>query len=478
MSDPEVRVIMGAREWRLGASTRTLPAGQIVIGVSGSRSRAVMLDGQLVRLSSGKEGLLAVDLKRSTGYHRLEVDGSTFWFATEDAKLGLEGIEAMLADLKTMGTGWTGQALFSDGTGLRDTHVLYAWLDQWADVTLAAMKAILATPRASSTKTRVLSRRGGSGVLVAPTLRLLRSAPRRYLSASPSGLISVDGESFDPLRVVRRRRSMTLDTIANRRAVTLLGWLVKVLEEVLSSDPEQGTMVRCRLWLSDAEVLQRRPLAQRLARAEVGAVPRQAEEATEARYRTSYELSTDLRRQFGWSASRTPLPRYSYVERADSIYQAYAASCVARALGLTQTTEVLGAQSPAFSGSEFDLYYDTLCPPTVLRSWRSSSVKPDTSRPDLLLHERATGRVAVLDAKYRLADGAATEDSRKEVTAYLGLYGLRTITILFPGEADTGRLVTGEGRTIIELPLKPPAPQETLAVGLPAILARLELPPY
>lgn len=478
MNGPEVRLISGPQEWALGSSVRTIPAGQIVIAVSGSRTRTVMLDGRTARLSSGREGLMAVDLKRSTGYHRLDVDGSTFWFATEDAKLGLEGIEMMLADLRTIGTGWAGQALFSDGSGLRDVHVLYAWLDQWADAALAAVSAILAAPRPVSANTRALSRRGGPGVLVAPTLRLLRSAPLQYLSMNPSGLIEVDARRYDPLRVVVRRRTMTLDSIANRRAVGLLRWLVRLVQEVLSSDPDTTTQVRCRLWLNAAKTLQQRPVAHRLRSAEAGAAPRQAEELTDARYRRSYEVSQDLRRKFGWSAQATPLPRYSYVDHADAIYQAYAASCVARALGLTQTSEVLGAESPAFSGADFDLYFDSLCQPQVLRSWRAASDMPDKSRPDLLLRERATGRVAILDAKYRLFKGEATEDSRKEVTSYLGLYGLRTITIIFPGEPKLARVITGKGHTIIELPLKPPDQDATLATHLPNVLAGLELPQY
>jgi len=440
----------------------------------------VILNGRATRLSSGNQGLIALDLTRSTGYHRLEVDSTVFWFGTEDAKLGLDGIEAMLTDLRTLGTGWTGQALFSDGTGLRDVHVLYAWLDQWADIALAAVDAILTSPRAITRSTQALTRRGGPAVLLSPTLRLLRSAPQRYLSVSHSGLIPVGNKWYDPLRVVMRRRTSSLDTIANYRAVRLLGWLAKLSREVLDDQPDPSPRARCRLWFNRAQTLQRRPLAQRLKAGPRGvAAPRQAEETTEARYRTSYEISRDLHRQFGWSANRTPLPRFSYVERADTIYQAYAASSIARALGLTQTAEVLGSVPLAFSGPEFDLYYDTPCPPQVLRSWRAHSNRPDASRPDLLLHERSTGRVAILDAKYRLGpDGGASEDSRKEVSAYLSLYGLRAITILYPGAGQESSSVTAKGHAIVELPLAPPVPESAIVAAVPDILATLEHPPY
>lgn len=477
MTGPRARAVLGPREWSLGPEPLILPAGQVVLAVADARSRNVLLDGRATRLSSGREGLLAVDLTRSTGYHRLEVDGQVFWLGTEDAKLGLAGIEAMLAHLKTLGTGWTGQALFSDGRGLRDAHVLYAWLDQWAEAAMTAVDAVLTSPRTATYTSRALSRRGGPAVLVAPTLRLLRSAPQRYLIRSPSGVIPVGTAAYDPLRVVVRKRTTSLDTVANRRAIALLTWLVKFCREVLAGQPDTQTAARCRLWLNRAQTLQRRPLAQALGRsAAVTQAPRQAEEAIEARYRTSYQIGRDLRRLFGWTASLTPMPRFSYVERADTIYQAYTASCLAQALGLTQVSPVLGSQPLAFSGPRFDLYYDTIAPPAVLRSWRAGSSRPDSSRPDLLLHERDTGRVALLDAKYRLGTGGgASEDSRKEVTSYLGLYGLAGITILYPGAGHEPTVVAGRGRSIVEVPVAPPA---DLSPALQVILARLQRPPF
>lgn len=473
-----VRAIVGPQSWTLGESPSVLPASTVVLSVSGASSKRVLLDGRTCRLSPGSEGLLALDLTRSTGFHRIDVDSHTFWFCTEDAKLGLAGIEAMLTHLGNLGTGWTGQALFSDGEGLRDSHVVYAWLDAWAEQTLAAIEGILTAPRPSTKVSQELSRRGGPGVLPAPTLRLLRSAPRRYLQASPSGSLVVDGQAYDPLRVVVRKRRTTLESIANRRATEVLTWLSRLLNEVLQSDPDGTTKVRCRLWLNKTESLRRKPLAQALrASVPVTHAPRQPEETTEKLYRKSYNAYRDMRRLFGWSASAVPLHRYSYVQRADSIYQAYVASCLARELDLRQTTDVLGSEPLAFSGPRFDLYYDTLCPPNVLKSWRAASHVPDQSRPDLLLHERATGFVALIDAKYRLAkNGGASEDSRKDVTSYLGLYGLQSITIVYPGLSHDVSVISGEGHSIVEVPLVPPA--SSLALAVPQILSTLAPAPF
>ena len=206
MSVAAVRLLAGRYEVSLGDDVQIVPSAQVVLSVAGARSRNAFLDGRAVRLSSGEVGLLSVDLVRSTGFHRFTVDGETYWFGTEDAKLGLAGIVTMLDELGTMGTGWTGQAMFSDGSGMRDPHVAYGWLDQWADEALGAVAAVIETPRANQRTTRALRRRGGAGVLLAPTLRLLRSDPRRYLAEAPGGIIEADGRRFEPLRVVARKR--------------------------------------------------------------------------------------------------------------------------------------------------------------------------------------------------------------------------------------------------------------------------------
>ncbi|WP_157227319.1 hypothetical protein [Nocardia asiatica] len=474
MTEISVRLVAGARDWILADEPRIVPASPLVLVVKGNQSSSVSLDGRLMRLSSG---LLPVDLTRSTGYHRFEVDGRTFWFGTEDAKLRLAGIESMLNELNSLGVGWSGQMLFSDGRGMRDPHVVYGWLDAYAELALTAAAAVLAAPRMINTRSTALSRRGGANVLRAPTLKLLRSAPREYLAPDAEGILTMpDGRRYDPLRVVVKKRYSTLDTIANRRVVELLTWLIKLTKEVLASDPSTRAKTRCRLWANRASTLALKPVAQSLQHIRHGQPAlRQPEELTDRRYRTTYTMATDIHRLFGWSASSAPLPRYSYIDRSDQIYQAYVASKLAKELGLHQTQPILGSSAIAFAGPQFDLYYDTVCPPAVLRSWRASSSRPDHSRPDILLHERETGRVAILDAKYRIAqDGKASEDSRKEVTSYLGLYGLESISIIYPGDGSP-ETISGHGRSIHEIPLRPSIGLED---SLPLIMGSLQLPPF
>lgn len=472
-----VRVVTVRGEHILGSDIQVLPASLITLAIEGNRSANAMLDGRPVRLSGGRTSLLTVDLTRSTGYHRLEVDGQSFWFATEDSKLQLKGIEAMLQHLQALGTGWTGQVLFSDGSGFRDPHVVYGWLDTWADQALGAVERVMAAPRTAVSSTRRLSRRGGAGTLTPPTIRLLRSNPRQYLSASPNGLLDLYGDRYDPQRVVVRRRTTTIDTIANRRAISVLRSIARLTREVLDTALEPRVIARCRLWGNRADTLLQRPVALSVgSHQDHVSAPRQVEEMTDSTYGQTYQFARDLQERFGWSAQARRSSRLSYVEQSDRIYQAYAASRLASSLGLQQTSAILGREKIAFSGARFDLYYDTEPPSTVLRSWRAASSVPDTSRPDILLHERETGHVALIDAKYRARGGNATEDSRKDMSAYMSLYGLSSVVILYPGTNAGSRVVDGRGLRIIETPLTPATTD--LEEELPLVLSALQAPPY
>ncbi len=434
-------MLAGQFEIGLTDEPQIVPATQVVISVM-ARSRGTSLS--TAKRCGFRQAVLECSPSTSCAqpvYHHLVVDKRSYWFGTEDAKLGLNGIVAMLDELEGLGTGWTGQAMFSSGAGLRDAHVSYGWLDQWADEALLAVEAVLNTPRSKATTNEVLRRRGGSSVLLAPTLRLLRSDPQRYLAEHADGLIVEGGKRYNPLRVVARRRDSTLDTPANRRALAVLLWIERLCADVIVARAGIDATARARLWSNKARALQQRPLARALGTQTLDSAPRQAEETTEPAYRVTYRIAADLAGRFGWSAAVAPQSRLSYVEQSDVIYQAYAASRLAKELDMLQTGPVLGATQPAFSGDRFDLYYDTKPPANVLRSWRFYSHRPDDSRPDLLLHERSTGAIAVLDAKYRRArDGGASEDSRKDMSAYMGLYGLDAVTILFPGDRVRGCL--------------------------------------
>jgi hypothetical protein len=481
-SKTRVTAVVGTDAVSLTEEVTTLPAASVIVDITGPEGVDVLLDGRLLPVT-GPRVLTAVDLTRSTGFHRLQVGRQTFWFATEDAKLRLDGIEQMLATLRTSGVGWSGQLLFSDGVVLRDPHVVYSWLDRCGDAALDCVRRIINTPRTITRSDRSPSRRGGRPLHQAATTRLLRAHPDRYLEQSPTGLLTLGGKRYDPLRVVVRTRATSVESTANRRAVSLISRLDGLASEVLAANPDSNVAQRSRTWRESASQLLRRPLARTLAAgAPVGvlAAPRQTEETVDARYRESYRLSIDLSAKFGWAPTQRMLPRFSYVNRADTIYQAFVATVLADALGLAQTAPVLGQAPLAFAGDEYEIYYDTHPDPSVLRSWRHGSAKPDASRPDVLLRRRPSGELLVIDAKYRVEGTQATEDSRKDISAYMALYGLDTVVIAFPGQSPARcTAVTGQGKTILELPIGPWSGLKTELVGeLPTLIAAMRPPVY
>lgn len=167
-------MIVKSSEVELTEVPVVVPAGPVVITVTGHVDRSILVDGVPKRLTAGTQGMVALDYTRSTGYHRVHVDGCVFWFATEDRKLRLEGITRMLDELRGLGTAWSGQALFSDGSGYLDPHVVYGWLDANAERALDAIETVLAAPRSENVSARILSRRGGNSVLAVPTMRFIR----------------------------------------------------------------------------------------------------------------------------------------------------------------------------------------------------------------------------------------------------------------------------------------------------------------
>lgn len=477
---PELQASLITRsgvEIALGGDVSTVAPESIVLRVTGHTSRRIRIDGVDRRLSGGVTGVLAADYTRSTGFHRIEIDGQTLWFATEDSKLRLEGITRMLGHLRDLGTGWTGQALFSDGSGYLDPHVVYGWFDANADTALDAIETVLASPRTADISVRSLSRRGGSSVLAVPTMRFLRSDPRRNLVEQEGGLLTIDGKAFNPARVVVRRRQRTVDTVPNRRAVHLLGLVHQLLSDLMRAQLPPVAMARCRIWRERVGRLSAQPLAVALRlKPNALAKPRQGPEFTDRSYRTVFGVARSIS-DFGWTANADPSRRYSYIESADRIYQAYAVHRVAAVLGLMQAPGTFGTTSPAFTGADFDLYYDCVPPTEVVSSWRAQTPVPDASRPDLLLHEKATGRVAVLDAKYRVGrDGYASEDSRKEVAAYQSLYGLASVAILYPGTGRAARVIEDRGQSVVEIPVV--GPDDGLDEALAEVLDRLASPTY
>ena len=209
--------------------------------VTGARDLPVRLDGRLrLTASAGSTRVVALDLTRSTGVHHVRVGGSeSYWFATEDGKLGLAGLQEMLRYLRDSCRSWTGQLLFADGSGYADAPVLYGWLDQHADDALAVAEAIMRSPMRLRERRFEVTAEASGALAMSKTLALLRRRGRELLEPSVSGLRIGEG-IYLPRKVIIGRSVPRLDHPSNRRVISLLG-LIEGMARSVAAVAEDAT---------------------------------------------------------------------------------------------------------------------------------------------------------------------------------------------------------------------------------------------
>ena len=108
------------------------------------------------------------------------------------------------------------------------------------------------------------------------------------------------------------------------------------------------------------------------------------------------------------------------------------------------------------SSEDWHLYFDTKPPKHVLASWRDAAGRPANERPDLVLVRPTTGRVVVLDAKFKLDLQAtrATQPDLFEMQGYLNSFGTTVGGIIFPGPMLAANRIAAQGNSLLELPIR------------------------
>jgi hypothetical protein len=372
---------------------------------------------------------------------------------------------------------------FSDGFVLMDAHVIYGWLDEHADAAIAAADSIARAALSRRKIVRMVSSAPRGRLDVPATLRILRANPRDLLQPSERGSVALGAATYSPRKAVYRASHLTLDSPSNRRVVWLLATLSTFTAHVLQALDDGPERERCEGWqrralrLLASPPLVTIPFAARLAPPPSAPT---AEEQTDRRYAAIFHTFLSLPESRGWSASEALRPLYSYVQQSDVIYQAFVATALAQTLGIPPTSPNLGMKQPAFESREWALYYNVVPPPAVLRTWRSYSSFPDSYRPDVLLHHKRTGQVALIDAKYRQDGDAPPESARKELLAYRAAYGINRAALAFPPRTTMPkpRAISAQGNSLIELALIPaPDVATRLSELLPNLLAQLLVAP-
>ncbi len=440
-------IVRGQRVSLDAHATVEVPATSVLIEIPPRLAAVgVWLDGRRldVSLLAGGAGISSVDLSRHIGFHELTAGGHRWRFATHDGKLRLEGILALLRFLADSQIAWSGAMFFSgDDRVLRDARLDKAWLDDAWPRIVGACAAIAREPHSERTSTR---RRARTGLVdVARTTRFLRDH-RELVEELRHGAIqwTVDGsvKRGAPLEAIVRHSRTTTTTVPNRRATTLLVAVDRLVRGLLKqpslTDPAAEAL---RQIAAECAALLRLPPFAGLKQNLVVDAPRTITERVDQRYAEAYTLLAALRRERHWAPAMEVLPERAYVAFADQIFQQFCAHALARAKGLVASEE--GATAVLrFDSDEWVLWSNVKPPDDVLHDWRAESTRPADLRPDITIQHRPSGRVAVMDAKYRGDGTAPSLDSLSEAQLYLQAYELRQVCVLYP--AVTGHTTLSE----------------------------------
>lgn len=456
-----------AYDFALGAPGRLRPVrqgedvvvheGLLLLRVQGPAPAPVYVDDEPVSVTWSDDGRTAfgsLDWTNQVGYHRIEVRGSRVREAvdvrTSSAKATWNDVREMARTVAEQAFQFRQHFVYTSVTGerrvVRVPEAEYGWLRAHVDEVVSLCRDIDARPGVEAHHA-VKSSRRADRVDVAATFRLWRENPK-LLARGSGGPVDVEGTPYWPLAVRRQevhRRPAQREHAAAAHLVTVL--LNAVRELPRAEEPRlrlpPAALAALAEWqaklVAAAGLPVLRPFRQGAAGRRHPGGPPSALERTDRRYGRLRAIREEFARNLlidpdADSAVRTNL------HEAWRVFQAYCAHMVGVALGLTYTERhgVLtrrDASGRSMSSAEFDLYYDVIPPRQVLRSWRADTAFPAEERPDIVIHERATGRVALFDVKYKRRVGHVEPDDFTELQGYLHSFGLARGGIFYPSSA-------------------------------------------
>jgi hypothetical protein len=445
------------------ADTPTVvPSAYIVIELDGVALPAfVELDGRLSPLVTNDtrtKGYLQVDVFRSVGFHKLEVWGQQFVFATEDAKLRLDGILKILDYIGTAGLSWGSQLYFSDGAALRHPKIDYAWLSVAGPEIVQTAEYVAVRPYRKVEMVPRVQRPQSGRLMLHQTIKLLRSNPRTLLEEHRDGPIVVGDHSYMPRIAVIRKALSSFNNVGNRRLTWLLRECAQLAANIRDLLPSNRRQEMKQLERSCQNALERFPFSQ-LSNLPLKLPETPApEEVIDERYQKSFRFYEELIGGIGWRPGLKMTSRFAFVAYSDEIYQAFVAMTIARAFGLQQVHSYLSPSLdvPMFKSCEYELYYDTTPPTRYLSNWREVSSRPTAMRPDLTLVHLPSRCGMILDAKYRVGSGGRAPNSAlNECQVYMQGFGRNVIGMCYPGDRLEMNAVSGDGKTILEIAISP-----------------------
>jgi hypothetical protein len=454
-----------ARDEHVKAPT-VVPAQYLTLEVEGrDLPEAAYLDGRHVPLllnEAGSRGFLMIDTTGSVGFHSLRVGDAEWYFATQDAKLRLNGILTLLEFLEAEGLAWSGQLFFSDGSAIRSPKIDFAWLTRAAPRILELADLIAARPLRRAQLLQSHQPPGAGKLFLNETLALLRTNTRALVEEDDRGLIAIANRRYSPRVVVTGRLERSFDVVGNRRMTHLL-LLALELCHTLQAEPRLPRAIKAQLRQLSADLrarLELFPFVQLRSRATAGKLPSRpaSEEIADDRYRAVFDTYVELCQEMAWQPGVHIADRLAYVGFADQIYQAFVAVVLARAFDTKQVASSLWSDlsGPAFRSEAYDIYYDTVPPNPEFANWRDSSERPSDQKPDLTIVDRLARRGILADAKYRVEpSGRLPTSGIHDAQVYLQSFELKSIAICYPGNAPLVTHIAAKGYTILEVSVGP-----------------------
>lgn len=416
----------------------------------------------------GQVAVWTADLTNQVGFHRLKVTiaGKSYLydFKTHTAKAAWNEIQVMAEFCANSYFGYRRQFAYMARTGakrsVRLPQVEFGWLRDRI-IEIEQLVSSINTRPASRRLSSYQMSRCGQNISVPHTIRLLRER-KEMLELGESGPIEVDRATYWPSRVVvsKKEQSSKLEEhaqIANflRYLATGCQDLARVVDSSIRNDVEQ--------FLARIQLVQSLPVFR-------GVTPRSSAKGqstfptviqrTDRRYFRLREIQAEYAAEIFNSDCYAKSVRAN-VRDVWEIYQTFVAHVVGNSLGLMYFSDDMDLRKRSSDGwsmasEHWHLYFDTAIPSRVLHSWRDGTRRPSNLRPDIVLVGITSGRVVLLDAKFKsdFANARATSEDLFEMQGYLNGYSTSRGGILFPGKNAGANIIAGNGNALVELPIR------------------------
>lgn len=452
-----------------------VPEGRIGVRIDYTVERILFDDEPLVLVpsSDGHSGFAQLDLTNRIGFHRISRERgarqSSVDFETSTAKATAAEITAMANQLAEHAFSYRHQFHYSLPNGVRRMAPLpaveFGWYrDRLPEI--AALVGDIARRAGTSSHTIVETTFRGRRPAVSETFRYLRANPER-LEPHDEGQLLVEGRRFSPSSIRARVRLQEPARFEHEQLAYFLRLLSVSLSRLLSEVPgSSGPTVE--RWRETVAALRAYPVVRRHdlpgRRAPWSPVPTMLQK-TDHRYGRLRVLLSEYARDIMPTTDAADATRVN-VRDVWEIYQAFCAITVGHALGLRfvsrrEDLRDRDTQGRSMASSEVDLYYDRRPPFNVLPSWRDNTTRPGEERPDIVLVDRRTNAVAVLDVKFRAAGNHAPGEDLQEMQSYLNSFGIAAGGVIFPG-IGAPEYLSASGRTLAEIPMRAAAPSVLL----------------